>query len=49
MRFIDISVPLESGITSDPPHLVPQIDYMDHQAGAAEFEGMTGLDRSQFL
>lgn len=48
-RFIDLSVPLEAGIASDPPHLVPQIDYMDHQDGAVEFEQMTGLDRSQFL
>lgn len=48
-RFIDISVPLETGIASDPPHLVPQIDYLDHDAGAAEFERMSGLARAQFL
>ena len=47
--IIDISVPLEAGIASDPPHLVPQIEYMDHDTGAAEFEVMSGLDRSQFL
>lgn len=49
MRFIDISVPLETGIASDPPHLVPQITYLDHAAGAVEFAQMTGLDQSDFL
>lgn len=48
-RFIDLSVPLETGIASDPPHLVPQIDHVDHDAGAIEFAAMTGLDTSQFL
>lgn len=48
-RFIDISVPLETGVASDPPHLLPQIDYMDHDVGAAEFEGMSGLSRDKFL
>jgi kynurenine formamidase len=48
-RFIDLSVPLEAGVASDPPHLVPKIDYKDHHDGATEFEQMTGLDRSQFL
>jgi kynurenine formamidase len=48
-RIIDLSVPLETGIASDPPNLLPQIDYMDHDGGAAEFEAMTGLSRSQFL
>lgn len=48
-KFIDISVPLETGIASDPPHLVPQIDYMDHDAGAAEFEAMSGIPRAKFL
>jgi len=48
-RIIDLSVPLETGIASDPPNLLPEIDYLDHDVGAAEFEGMSGLDRSQFL
>lgn len=33
-RIVDLSVVLKSGIASDPPALLPQIDYMDHQAGA---------------
>lgn len=47
--IIDISVPLETGVASDPPHMLPQIDYLDHDDGAAEFEAMSGLDRAQFL
>ena len=29
-KFIDISVALESGIPSDPPIMLPEIDYFDH-------------------
>lgn len=32
-RIVDISVPLKSGIKSDPPGGEPQIKYIDHQAG----------------
>jgi kynurenine formamidase len=41
--IIDLSVPLEAGIASDPPGLRPEIDYMDHADGAAEIEQMTGI------
>lgn len=44
-RFIDISVPLQAGVKSDPPPLLPKIEYIDHQQGALEvlqgFPGMT--------
>ena len=33
-RIIDISVPLMAGIVSDPPHMLPQIEYIDHHASA---------------
>jgi kynurenine formamidase len=33
-RIIDISVPLMAGIVSDPPHMLPQIEYQDHHATA---------------
>ena len=33
-RIIDISVPLQAGIASDPPHMLPEIDYLDHHATA---------------
>ncbi|MEM7191055.1 MAG: cyclase family protein [Pseudomonadota bacterium] len=36
-KIIDISVALEAGIASDPPGMLPGIDYVDHKASA---EGM---------
>ena len=35
-RFVDISVPLQAGIASDPPGHLPEIDYYDHKQTAAE-------------
>ena len=29
-RIVDISSPLKAGIASDPPHMLPKIDYKDH-------------------
>jgi kynurenine formamidase len=46
--IIDISVPLESGIASDPPGYEPHIAYVDHKASApavcAFFPGLTPAD-----
>lgn len=46
--FIDISVPLKSGIASDPPGHTPQITYVDHRASARDvvsfFPGLTEAD-----
>ena len=42
-RLIDISSPLKAGIKSDPPHMLPQIEYLDHHATApamAEYMGV---------
>jgi kynurenine formamidase len=33
-RFVDLSVTLENGATSEPPGLEPHIDYIGHQEGA---------------
>jgi hypothetical protein len=33
-RLIDISSPLMAGIRSDPPHMLPQIEYLDRHATA---------------
>ncbi len=38
--LIDISVPLEMGIASDPPFMLPEIEYIDHQQSAAQLTGM---------
>ncbi|MEM8578680.1 MAG: cyclase family protein [Pseudomonadota bacterium] len=35
-RYIDLSVPLETGIASDPPMALPEIEYMDHQQTAEQ-------------
>lgn len=35
-RFVDISVPLQAGIASDPPGHLPEIDYYDHRQTAEE-------------
>jgi kynurenine formamidase len=43
MRIIDLSVPLEAGVASDPPGLCPEVDYLGHEEGAAEIERMTGI------
>jgi kynurenine formamidase len=42
-RIIDLSVSMKAGIPSDPPGLRPEIDYLDHAAGAREFEEMFGI------
>ena len=43
-RIVDLSVPLQVGIASDPPGMLPQIDYVGHHdtaaAMAAMFPGM---------
>jgi kynurenine formamidase len=35
-RIVDISVPLRAGIASDPPGLLPEIDYYDHADTAGD-------------
>ncbi len=48
MKLIDLSVPLESGIASDPPGFEPEITYLDHQKTAGQvtqfFPGMQKAD-----
>jgi kynurenine formamidase len=43
-RIIDLSVPLHAGVASGPPGFGPQIEYLDHGAGArqlvASFPGL---------
>jgi len=37
MRIIDLSVALKAGIASDPPYMLPSIEYIDHREGAKQF------------
>ena len=43
-RIIDISVPLKVGIASDPPHMLPEIDYLDHHDTAPTMADYFGVD-----
>lgn len=47
-RYIDLSVPLETGIASDPPQMLPEITYFGHTETAdqitAFFPGLTRDD-----
>ena len=42
-RIVDLSVALNAGIASDPPGLGPEIDYIDHDEGARDFERIFGI------
>ena len=35
-RFVDLSVPLETGIAPDPPMALPQIEYFGHDQTAEQ-------------
>lgn len=35
-RFVDLTVPLEAEIASDPPPMLPQITYIDHKMSASQ-------------
>ena len=37
-RFVDLSIPIEHGLPSDPPIMIPKIDYIDHSAGAEQMK-----------
>ena len=44
-RFVDISVALKGGIASDPPHMLPEIEYHDHQMTAPRLAQEFGISR----
>ena len=46
-RIVDISVALKAGIVSDPPYMLPQINYVDHAAGALNFMQVFGVRKDQ--
>lgn len=47
-KFVDLSVPLETDIASDPAIMLPEIEYFDHKATADQvtsfFPGLKGED-----
>lgn len=47
-RIVDLSIAIEAGLASDPPMMVPQIDYVDHARGGEQMEAFfPGLAREQ--
>lgn len=47
-HFIDLSIAIESGLPSDPPMMIPKIDYADHQEGAEQMkEFFPGIQKEQ--
>jgi kynurenine formamidase len=48
MRIIDLSGALKAGIASDPPSMMPSIEYRDHKEGVKELVGLfPGLKAEQ--
>jgi kynurenine formamidase len=37
-RFVDLSIAIEAGLPSDPPMMIPQINYVDHGQGAEQMK-----------
>lgn len=47
-RFVDLSISIEADLPSDPPMMIPKIQYIDHAAGAQQMqEFFPGLSRDQ--
>ena len=48
MRIIDLSISIEAGLPSDPPPMIPKIDYIAHEAGAEQMKDyFPGLEKEQ--
>lgn len=45
-RIVDISVALKAGIASDPPHMLPEIEYVDHHMSAPAMADYMGVSVS---
>jgi kynurenine formamidase len=47
-RFVDLSISIESDLPSDPPIMIPKIQYLDHAAGAEQMkEFFPGVSKEQ--
>lgn len=47
-QIIDLSISIEPDLPSDPPMMIPQVDYVDHAVGAEQMESFfPGLKREQ--
>ncbi len=47
-RIIDLSIAIEVDLPSDPPMMIPKIDYLDHESGAEQMQMFfQGLKKEQ--
>jgi kynurenine formamidase len=47
-RFVDLSISIETGLPSDPPMMIPRVDYIDHALGTASMlDFFPGLKKEQ--
>jgi kynurenine formamidase len=47
-RFVDLSISIEASLPSDPPMMIPEIDYVDHTEGAEQMKDFfPGLEKEQ--
>ncbi|MEJ2716994.1 MAG: cyclase family protein [Deltaproteobacteria bacterium] len=37
-RLVDLSITIEDGLPSDPPEMIPKIEYVDHEKGAEQMK-----------
>ncbi|MDY7037510.1 MAG: hypothetical protein SV375_15265 [Thermodesulfobacteriota bacterium] len=37
-RFIDLSISIEPDLPSDPPIMIPTVDYVDHERGGEQMK-----------
>jgi len=48
-RIIDLSISIEPDLPSDPPMMIPKIDYINHEMGAEQMKDFyPGQKRSSF-
>ena len=38
VKYIDLSITLEAGLPSDPPSMIPSVEYVDHAMGAEQMQ-----------
>ncbi|HPA74149.1 MAG TPA: cyclase family protein, partial [Spirochaetota bacterium] len=49
-KFIDLSIAIEADLPSDPPMMVPKIQYVSHDEGAEQMKMFfPGIDPSRDL
>ena len=50
MRIVDLSIPIEVGVPSDPPEMLPQIEYFDHKTSIPTYLSIfPGLREDQLI